>query len=153
MKQKLYLDTSVIGGVLDDEFTQWSVALFERIKKGDFKVLLSNITQEELVDAPAKVREVIEQLDKTSIEFLKLNDEVTELAHEYIAEKVVGKTSLSDCLHIALATINKADFLVSWNFKHIVNIQRIRGYNSINIKNGYKALEIRSPREFVKDED
>jgi len=65
----------------------------------------------------------------------------------------VGKISFSDCLHIALATINKADFLISWNFKHIVSVQRIRGYDSINIKNGYKQLDIRSPREFRKYED
>lgn len=76
-----------------------------------------------------------------------------DLATEYVTEKVVGQTSYADCLHIALATINRADFLVSWNFKHIVNIERIRGYNAINIKNGYKQLEIRSPREFEKYED
>ena len=78
---------------------------------------------------------------------------MVELASEYITEKVVGKTSYADCLHIALATINRADYLISWNFKHIVNVDRIRGYNSINIKNGYKQLEIRSPRDFIKYED
>jgi len=52
-------------------------------------------------------------------------------------------------VYIALATINHADFLISWNFKHIVNVQRIQGYNAINIKNGYKQLEIRSPRDFM----
>ena len=84
---------------------------------------------------------------------METNDEVVELATQYIAEKVVGQTSLADCLHIALATINRADFLISWNFKHIVNVQRIRGYNAINIKNGYKELEIRSPRDFMTYED
>lgn len=86
-------------------------------------------------------------------EFLETTDEAIELATEYVTEKVVGQTSFADCLHIALATINRADFLISWNFKHIVNIQRIREYNSINIKNGFKQLEIRSPREFIKYED
>jgi hypothetical protein len=86
-------------------------------------------------------------------EFLEISEEAVELATEYITEKVVGQTSFADCLHIAIATINRADFLVSWNFKHIVNVQRIRGYNSINIKNGYRLLEIRSPREFEKYED
>jgi hypothetical protein len=86
-------------------------------------------------------------------EFIEISEEVVELATEYIAEKVVGQTSFADCLHIAIATISRADFLVSWNFKHIVNVQRIRGYNSINIKNGYRLLEIRSPREFEKYED
>ena len=86
-------------------------------------------------------------------ELLEITEEAVELATEYITEKVVGQTSFADCLHIAIATINRADFLVSWNFKHIVNVQRIRGYNSINIKNGYRLLEIRSPREFEKYED
>ena len=75
------------------------------------------------------------------------------MALAYISEKVVGKTSYADCLHIALATINKADYLISWNFKNIVNVQRIIGYNAINIKNGYKQLEIRSPRDFIKYEN
>ncbi len=75
------------------------------------------------------------------------------MAKEYIIEKVVGQTSIDDCLHIALATISRADFLLSWNFKHIVNIKRIQGYNAINIKNGYKQLEIRSPRDFMTYED
>ncbi|MGV8090399.1 MAG: hypothetical protein AB2L24_00855 [Mangrovibacterium sp.] len=82
-----------------------------------------------------------------------MTDEAIELAIEYIAEGVVGQTSFADCLHIALATINRADYLISWNFKHIVNVDRIRGYNSINIKKGYKQLEIRSPREFEKYEN
>lgn len=82
-------------------------------------------------------------------EFLDTTEEAVELAMAYIEEKVVGQTSFADCLHIALATINRADYLISWNFKHIVNVQRIRGYNSINIRRGYKELEIRSPRDFV----
>ena len=86
-------------------------------------------------------------------DFLDTTAETVDLAMEYISEKVVGQTSYADCLHIAIATINRADFLVSWNFRHIVNVERIRGYNSINIKNGYKQLEIRSPREFEKYEN
>jgi len=66
-----------------------------------------------------------------------------------IYEKVVGKTSFDDCVHIALATIYKADVLVSWNFKHIVNIYRIRGYNSVNLRLGYSTLEIRSPQDII----
>jgi len=84
---------------------------------------------------------------------VETNDETVELATQYIAEKVVGQTSFAECLHIALATTSRADYLISWNFKHIVNVQRIRGYNAINIKNGYKELEIRSPRDFMTYED
>ena len=100
-----------------------------------------------------KIRDLVKKIKVEQTEFIETTDEAIDLASEYITEKVVGKTSFADCLHIALATINRADFLISWNFKHIVNIERIRGYNSINIKNGYKQLEIRSPREFSKYED
>jgi hypothetical protein len=84
---------------------------------------------------------------------VEVNEEAVDLAQAYINEKVVGKISLNDCLHIAIATIQKADYLVSWNFRHIVNIERIRGYNSVNIKLGYTAIDIRSPREFIRYEE
>ncbi|MCH8535770.1 MAG: hypothetical protein LAT51_11925 [Flavobacteriaceae bacterium] len=103
----------------------------------------------ELELAPEKVRDLIRKIEYDDTEFVEETDIAVELATEYINENVVGKTSYPDCLHIALATINQADLLVSWNFKHIVNIDRIRGYNSINIKNGYKQLEIRSPRDLM----
>ncbi|HEX7365914.1 MAG TPA: PIN domain protein [Pelobium sp.] len=111
------------------------------------------MTHDELLNAPEKVKSFVKELNAKNTELLTITDEAIDLATEYISEKVAGQTSYSDFLHIALATINQADFLISWNFKHIVNIQRIRGYNSINIKNGYKKLEIRSPREFRKYED
>jgi hypothetical protein len=73
-----------------------------------------------------------------------------DLADIYIRENVVGKTSREDCIHIALATIFKADVLFSWNFKHIVNLNRIRGYNSVNLKSGYPIIEIRSPLDLIE---
>jgi predicted nucleic acid-binding protein len=153
VKQKIYIDTSVFGGYFDEEFSEHTIPLFDRIKNGEFVLLYSTVTQDELESAPEKVKDLVKSLKAEYTEFIETTDESVDLATEYIKEKVVGQTSYADCLHIALATINRADFLVSWNFKHIVNIQRIRGYNSINIKNGYKQLEIRSPREFEKYED
>ena len=82
-----------------------------------------------------------------------VNDEAINLARTYIAENIVGKTSFDDCVHIALATIHKADVLVSWNFKHIVNVYRIRGYNSVNLRLGYQTLEIRSPKDIIDYEN
>jgi hypothetical protein len=73
------------------------------------------------------------------------------LAKRYIAEGVVGESSLDDCRHIALATLANADVLVSWNFKHIVNVDRIRGYNGINMKMGYSQIDIRTPYEVTHD--
>ena len=153
MKQKIYIDTSVFGGYFDEEFSEHTIPLFDRIKNGEFILLYSTVTQDELENAPEKIKDLVRSLKAEFTEFLEITNEAVDLASEYIKEKVVGQTSYADCLHISLATINRADFLVSWNFKHIVNIERIRGYNSITIKNGYKQLEIRSPREFEKYED
>jgi UDP:flavonoid glycosyltransferase YjiC (YdhE family) len=127
--------------------------LFERIRNGEFTVLLSSVTQDELENAPMHVQDLVRNLRNEFTEFLTISDEAVDLATEYINEKVVGRASYADCLHIALVTIHRADFLISWNFKHIVNVQRISGYNFINIRIGYKQLEIRSPRDFEKYED
>ena len=112
-------------------------------------LLFSTVTQDELENAPLQVRGLVKHIKAEFTEFIEITEEAVELASQYIDEKVVGQTSYADCLHIALATINHADFLVSWNFKHIVNVRRIMGYNAINIKKGYKQLEIRSPRDLM----
>jgi predicted nucleic acid-binding protein len=148
MKLRLYLDTSVFGGFFDDEFSEHTIPLFERISKGEFILIYSTITQEELRNAPNQVKTLVTNLKTEFTEYVELHSEAVELATNYIQENVVGKTSFTDCLHIALATLSNADYLVSWNFKHIVNIQRIKGYNSVNRMKGYAQLEIRSPLEF-----
>ena len=148
-KAKIYLDTSVFGGYFDSEFEEHTKPLFERIAKGEFELLLSALIQDELRTAPQRVRDLVTRVKSTSFQFIETTDEAIALAQEYIAEKVVGQTSYWDCVHIALASIHSADYLISWNFKHMVNMQRIRGYNIINLKNGYHMLEIRSPREFA----
>jgi len=153
MKQRLYLDTSVFGGFFDEEFSEFTQPLFERLRNGEFKLLFSSATQEELEDAPGNVKLLVKSLNEEFTEFIEPDNEAVELATQYVMEKVVGQTSFADCLHIALATIYRADYLISWNFKHIVNIKRIQGYNAVNIKNGYKELEIRSPRDFMIYED
>ena len=115
----------------------------------EFVLLYSGLTEQEILSAPKNVRDLVLTLPLATIELIQASAETTDLALSYLEEKVVGKTSLADCIHIATATVFHADYLVSWNFKHIVNVNRIRGYNSVNIKRGYKELEIRSPREFM----
>jgi hypothetical protein len=96
---------------------------------------------------------LVKQIPIENIEFLPVTDSSNELADQYVKENVVGKTSIEDCRHIAIATLNNADILASWNFKHIVNVIRIRGYNSVNYKFGHKILEIRTPREIINHEN
>ncbi len=149
MIQRFYFDTSVIGGVFDAGFEEHSTILMEKVKLGQIKIVISNVTEREIMKARKEIRDFYTSLPKEFIEFIELSPDAIALAEAYIKEKVVGDTHINDCLHIALATINHVDILVSWNFKHIVNIYRIRGYNSVNIKLGYKTLEIRSPKEIV----
>lgn len=153
MKQRFYFDTSVFGGVYDEEFEEETNLLFKMVTSGQIKCVYSDLTEAELENAPKKVKEHFLSLPKDCIEFVSITEEMNELAEKYVSEKVVGDTSIDDCRHIAAATISKVDYLVSWNFKHIVNIFRIRGYNSVNIKNGQIAIDIRSPKEIVSHEN
>ena len=149
MKQRIYIDTSVVGGYFDEEFKEATIKLFERLDKNEIIFVVSDLLDLELLNAPPHVKEHLLQYSADKFERIELTQEAIQLADNYITEKVVGKTSLEDCRHIALATINKVDVLSSWNFKHIVNLDRIRGYNSVNLRLGYSIIEIRSPKDLV----
>lgn len=152
MKPKLYFDTSVFGGIYDREFEEETKKLFEMVRSHEVLCLYSELTIAELENAPEKVKAYFKKVMESYAEEVELTDDCKRLASLYVAEKVVGATSFADCLHIATATIQKADILVSWNFKHIVNVFRIKGYNSINIREGYHQLDIRSPKEIIRYE-
>jgi predicted nucleic acid-binding protein len=153
MLQRIYIDTSVIGGVYDTEFDVFTKMFFDKAFRGEIRLLVSDLLEEELIHAPDNVKGFFKSLPTQQIELIQLTKEAIELAELYIQENVVGETSRSDCRHIALATLNKADVLVSWNFKHIVNLKRIRGYNSVNLREGLHTLEIRSPKELMEYEN
>lgn len=150
---RIYIDTSVFGGYFVNEFEKETKLLFVKIVKGEFRAVISDLTQNELLSAPKKVRDLLKDLEVKNYEIISVTNEEISLATNYVNEKVVGQTSFEDCIHIATATANNVDLLVSWNFKHIVNIIRIRGYNSVNIKNGYHSIDIRSPKDLVYNED
>jgi len=150
---KYYVDTSVFGGYFDKEFEKTTRKLFSKIERDKIVILYSEMTESELITAPENIQSFVRDLPPESIEYIEISEEAIQLADEYINEKVVGKTSRDDCIHIALATIHRADVLISWNFKHIVNLNRIRGYNSVNLKLGYPTIEIRSPKEMIDYEE
>jgi hypothetical protein len=153
MIQRIYIDTSVVGGMYDTEFDVFTKIFFDKVFRAEIVLLVSNLLEEELINAPDDVKSFYLSLPKEQIEFVELTKDTIALAELYIAEGVVGETSRSDCRHIALATLNNADVLVSWNFRHIVNLKRIRGYNSINLREGLHTLEIRSPKELLEYEN
>jgi len=152
MKARFYLDASVIGGCEDDEFSEHSRRLLQRFARGDAVLLVSTLTLQELAAAPDEVRAHLAAVPETHIETIQLGGEASELAEAYIAAGVVSPKMRADAQHIAMATVARVDVLVSWNFKHIVNLYRIQGYNSVNLRRGYPTLEIRAPREVLPDE-
>ena len=149
---RIYIDTSVFGGYFDEEFSIWSQLLFNQFIDGKRIAVISDLTLEELNNAPEIVSNLCNDIPQKFIEKIKLDESSIQLANFYIKEKVVTKKSIIDARHIALATINKVDILVSWNFKHIVNYDRIRLYNSVNLKYGYSIIDIRNPRD-LSDEN
>lgn len=152
MIKSVYLDTSVFGGYFDEEFSEPTVIFFERIISDKITVVMSDILDAELESAPNYVKDLVNIIPKDQLQSISINNDIEFLAKMYIDGNVVGKTSYADCLHIALATISNTDILVSWNFKHIVNVDKIRGYNSVNLKLGYKLIDIYSPLELGKYE-
>lgn len=115
-------------------------------------MVVSSLTLQELAEAPEKVRGRLASVPEAHIETLQLTAEARELAEAYIAEGVIMGKMRADAQHIAMATVARVDVLVSWNFRHIVNLHRIHGYNSVNLRRGYPTLEIRAPREVLPNE-
>jgi hypothetical protein len=153
MRRRIYTDTSVIGGCLDAEFSGHSNQLFDRFRSRLDILVLSDLTLAELKAAPPQVREILQGVPKEAREEVTFDEKAAELSREYLAAGVIGAAHLEDARHIATATIQRVDVLVSWNFKHIVNLDRIRGYNSVNLRLGYGFLEIRSPQEVLRYEE
>ena len=149
-QQRIYIDTSIVGGFFDIEFEKETKLLFQRLEDKEVIFVVSSIMSKELYDAPEHVKTLLQKYSKSCFEEVEMTKEAEQLANKYISEKVIGKTSYEDCCHIALATIHRVDVLASWNFKHIVNLERIRGYNGVNLKMGYPTIEIRNPKELVK---
>jgi len=151
-KLRVYVDTPVFGGVEDDEFMEESRRFFSHVQRGNYTVLLSDETLRELDLAPESVKAVWKSLEPGNVELVEIDDEVQQLSVAYIDERILEKTSEGDALHVAAATVADADVILSWNFKHIVNYDRIRGFNGVNLKHGYRALSIISPMELDADE-
>lgn len=152
--QRIYIDTSVLGGCFDAEFAPWSTSLMQQFRAGKFRAVLSEVTAAEVMSAPAEVRELHAEILALPAEFLAVTADALSLAATYEARSVLGERFRNDMLHIAVATVAEVDLLVSWNFRHIVRFDKIRLFSAVNLALGYRALAIYSPREVsVEDED
>ena len=147
----VYADTSVYGGVFDEEFDEASVAFFDAVKAGEFSLFVSEVVSRELDYAPEQVSAFFQRMLPQAY-MIMITEEAIALQQEYISEGVVTQKSLDDALHVALATVAGCDMIVSWNFKHIVNFKKIPLFNAVNTLNGYKPIAIYSPLEVIINE-
>lgn len=141
--QRIYVDTSAIGGYFDPEFALATQRLFQMFVRGEACMVLSELTRRELRRAPRHVRELPSTLPPERVEQIDVPTEADELAEFYLREGVIRASMQIDALHIATATVARVDLLVSWNLRDIVNLPKIRGYNAINL------LEVRRPDEVI----
>jgi len=144
---KFYVDTSVWGGYYDMEFSEWTIPFIEQARQGRFSLVLSDVTIQELQNAPEKVKDLPTTVAPQFIDLTTITEEQFLLASRYISEGALPAKSYADAQHIAIATVLKVDSLVSWNFKHMVNFFRLKQYNAINLKFGYQVIDIRTPKE------
>ena len=153
MKPRLYLDTSVIGGYYDVEWMADTRELWAQRGNGRWQFLSSGLVAQEIEDAPPQVRQLFEDTFDRSRDLLAMTDETEDLAQEYLQAGVVPVKFADDARHVAACTVHRVNHLVSWNFKHLVNVRRAAGFNAVNLLQGYPPVSIVNPKELIYGND
>ena len=152
-KLRLYIDTSVLGGIFDTEDTQrvnTAETLLQSIKDGIYEGFISRLTIEEVFAAPDKIHETLQnKISNASLNILEETEESLSLAEAYLTDGAIPEKYRDDARHIAIGVVNELDYIISWNYKHMVNIAVRRRVNSTNIRMGYNLIEIISPEEVI----
>ena len=149
---RVYVDTSVFGGVFDAGFSEASSAFFDEAKARRFSIVTSDVVVGELEDAPLRVRRVFQEVEGR-VERLEMSETALRLLRAYLATGIVGEKWRVDALHVALATVAECRAIVSWNFRHIVHFEKIPLYNGINMTQGFGPLAIHTPQEMLHYEE
>jgi predicted nucleic acid-binding protein len=145
---RIYADTSVFGGVFDEEFAEATKKFFSEIDAGRFMIVTSAIVEAEIEPAPQKIRDFFAHYEAVA-EIAQVTQEMLLLQQQYINSGIVTQKSSEDALHVVIATVTQCNLIVSWNFKHIVHFDKIQKYNAVNTLNGYGQLGIYSPLEVI----
>lgn len=150
MIPRIYVDTSVFGGCFDEEYKTESLRIFEDVRNGKFILVISTVTVEELDRAPKHVQKVLADLPEKQVEIIEFSDRIGQLRDAYVQANILDVAHRADAEHIASASVAEVDFVVSWNFRHIVHYDKIAGFQRINVIKGYNAIAIYSPKEVVE---
>lgn len=151
----VYADTSIFGGAEDDEFREATLKFLRSVRRGQYILLVSEVTLRELADAPPNVRRVFTDLPPDRVLHVprEVEQEAESLTEAYIAAGILGPARHDDASHVAIASVARADLILSWNFRHIVNYRKIHQFNEVNRLCGYPPIDIRSPLEVVYGDD
>ena len=126
--------------------------LFKEIAAGKYEAFTSTYVTDELENAPETKRDkMMGLISEYNITVLAPNDEAVKIADIYAKEGIIPLKYRADGLHIAIATVNELDMIISMNFQHIVKRKTKLATGNINILNGYRAIEIYSPMEVVEN--
>lgn len=155
-KLKVYLDTSVISHLMQEDVPEKmadTLKLWDMFKEGKYDVYLSTVTLKELQECPEPKRtKLVDYLNEIQFATLDITEDVEKVANKIIDMGILTKKSFDDCQHIGAAVINECDCIISWNFKHIVNVKTIRGVRAITNLEGYKMIEIWNPSVLLESE-
>jgi len=138
--------------VFDDEFSEPSKTFVDAVTLGSLTLVTSELVRQEIATAPQAVRQLFDDLLSVA-RIAVVTDEALRLQQAYLDAAVVSERFATDALHVALATVSGASMIVSWNFRHIVNFQKIPKYNAVNKLHAYGDIAIYSPLEVIGYED
>jgi predicted nucleic acid-binding protein len=148
MPPRIYVDTSVVGGVHNLTFATDSTWVFDEAARGSLILLVSDVLVKEVRAGPTHLRKVIDNVPSSATEPVLLGYPAEDLRDAYLAAKVVGPKRVLDATHVAIATVAGADVLLSWDRRHIVGLVRVQGYNKVNRRLGYQELTIATPTRY-----
>ena len=153
-KLRLYLDTSIISYLYQNDVPEkekCTTLFWSKVKSDIYDIFISDITLRELYECPEPKRSLmLEKLSEIKMNVLSINDEMIKLVNTILELKILTDKSKDDCFHISTAMVSGCDYLLSWNFKHLVNIKTINGVRAIASLNGYSSIDIITP-EFLLD--
>ena len=154
---KIYLETTIFNFKFSEDSPDKKadvMKLFDEISEGKYLAYTSNYVLQELLRAEEPKRsDMIGLIDKYKMRLLEADEIAERLADEYVEAGIIPQKYKTDGIHIAMATINDLDIIVSYNFQHIVKLKTIIGTESINLREGYKRIGIYSPTEVIENEE
>lgn len=155
-KTKLYLDTSVPSFLFTDdspEKKKTTIKFWELLRLEIYEIVISDILLIEINRAkPPLNNKLAECIAQLSPFVIHVTEDIHNLGEKYVQEKIIPQKYFNDALHLACATYANVDAVVSWNFKHFVNLKTIRGVNGVNRIVGLKEIEILTPQSWIEEE-